>query len=301
MPRPRTLGSPSLRSFAFLLALALHAVAAVTLGAIELHPFGRDQEPSVLALSLGGAAPAAAVEVAGRDVVADDIREAPLPEPPPAEPIDYEVAQPALSPDLAQLIALPPQIESDAPLPRDPLLPLAEGRLPLKQGPSHEPWLADGGTDGAAASAAGATTAAGATGSVANGSGANATGAIPSGANAGAHAGAAAPAAGNDGAHDADATLSSPAPIYPRKAQVDHLEGEVVLLALVKADGTVEGCEVESSSGHDLLDQAARTALLRWKFKPRIVDGVARPFTARVPFRFTIPPKRGEARSSSAS
>ncbi len=87
------------------------------------------------------------------------------------------------------------------------------------------------------------------------------------------------------------ATEFTVTPTYPRQAVTLHLEGEVVLLALVKADGTVNGCEIESSSGHDLLDDAAKAALLQWRFKPHVVDGLARPFTARIPFQFFIPKK----------
>lgn len=84
-------------------------------------------------------------------------------------------------------------------------------------------------------------------------------------------------------------TLAAPAPVYPRRAIEQRIEGEVTLLALVRADGSVGACEVETSSGHALLDAAAKSALLRWRFKPRWRNGEARPFTARVPFRFTIP------------
>ena len=87
-----------------------------------------------------------------------------------------------------------------------------------------------------------------------------------------------------------DATTEyAPQPVYPRRAVEQRLEGEVTLLALVKADGTVGACEVETSSGHALLDEAAKVALLKWRFKPRFRDGELRPFTARVPFRFFIP------------
>jgi len=84
----------------------------------------------------------------------------------------------------------------------------------------------------------------------------------------------------------------APEPVYPRKAVRLGLSGTVVLLALVKANGVVEACEVESSSGHESLDQSAREALRRWRFRPRVVDGQPRPFTARVPFQF-IPRESG--------
>lgn len=88
---------------------------------------------------------------------------------------------------------------------------------------------------------------------------------------------------------DEVATTFAPAPIYPRAALRDRLEGRVVLLALVTADGKVEACEVLESSGHACFDDAARAGLLLWRFKPRFVDGVAKPFAARVPVRFERP------------
>ena len=78
-------------------------------------------------------------------------------------------------------------------------------------------------------------------------------------------------------------------PVYPKRAVDLGLEGEVTLLAQVLADGHVESCEIETSSGHELLDESARKALRKWRFKPRRTNGVAHPFVARVPFRFYIP------------
>ena len=81
----------------------------------------------------------------------------------------------------------------------------------------------------------------------------------------------------------------APNPVYPRRARELRQEGTVTLLALVKASGDVEACEVERSSGHPLLDEAGKKAVLGWRFKKRFVDGLAVPFTARVPLVFFIP------------
>jgi protein TonB len=83
-------------------------------------------------------------------------------------------------------------------------------------------------------------------------------------------------------------TIDAPVPDYPRQAQRKRQEGTVTLLADVRADGTVDGCRVETSSGFPLLDDAALAVLPTWRFKPRIVAGAAIPFIARVPFRFVI-------------
>lgn len=83
-------------------------------------------------------------------------------------------------------------------------------------------------------------------------------------------------------------TLDAPAPAYPRQALRKRQEGTVVLLADVRANGTVENARVESSSGFPLLDDAALDALERWRFKPRVTSEGSRPFVARVPFKFSI-------------
>lgn len=87
---------------------------------------------------------------------------------------------------------------------------------------------------------------------------------------------------------EAAETIDAPAPDYPRTARRKGQQGTVTLLAEVRADGTVSSCRVETSSGFPLLDQAALAVLPDWRFRQRLVAGSARPFTARVPFRFTI-------------
>lgn len=48
---------------------------------------------------------------------------------------------------------------------------------------------------------------------------------------------------------------------YPLKAVADRLEGEVLLAAVVQADGTIAEVRVMESSGFPLLDQAAVEAV----------------------------------------
>jgi protein TonB len=42
------------------------------------------------------------------------------------------------------------------------------------------------------------------------------------------------------------------------------------------------------SSGHRRLDEAARTAVLRWRFTPARRNGLAIPWTAKLPIRFRV-------------
>lgn len=60
----------------------------------------------------------------------------------------------------------------------------------------------------------------------------------------------------------------TPKPEYPAPATRRGWQGEVLLKALVDDLGEVTRVEVESSSGHDILDQAALKTVRRWKFDP---------------------------------
>jgi len=79
-------------------------------------------------------------------------------------------------------------------------------------------------------------------------------------------------------------------PRYPTSALSRRLEGEVELLILVGIDGRPESVTVTRSSGHGVLDRAARDHVLRrWVFEPSLRNGIAVPAYARVPVRFTLP------------
>lgn len=82
---------------------------------------------------------------------------------------------------------------------------------------------------------------------------------------------------------------SAPAPAYPPDALARELEGTVMLKVLVDVDGSPLSVEIERSSGHRRLDDAARRQVLRkWKFKPAIRDGQAIQVYGIVPVSFTL-------------
>jgi protein TonB len=70
-----------------------------------------------------------------------------------------------------------------------------------------------------------------------------------------------------------DAQRSCRQPEYPAASRRLQETGTVLLRFLVGVDGTVVESQIESSSGHDRLDQAAKEALSRCQFKPGTVDG----------------------------
>lgn len=70
-----------------------------------------------------------------------------------------------------------------------------------------------------------------------------------------------------------NASHSCDKPEYPAASKRLEEEGTVVVSFLIDVDGRVVDSRIEKSSGYDRLDQAARNALGRCKFKPGTVDG----------------------------
>lgn len=62
--------------------------------------------------------------------------------------------------------------------------------------------------------------------------------------------------------------LNNPAPTYPSFAQRRGWEGSVLLRVHVLAGGTPDNVQIATSSGRDLLDQAAINAVKTWTFIP---------------------------------
>lgn len=82
---------------------------------------------------------------------------------------------------------------------------------------------------------------------------------------------------------------SAPPPAYPREALRAGASGTVVLEVLVGVDGRPLRAEVLSSSGHRMLDLAARRQVLaRWAFKPALQAGVPVQAIGRVPVEFRL-------------
>ena len=62
-------------------------------------------------------------------------------------------------------------------------------------------------------------------------------------------------------------------PDYPRIAQTMRLSGTVVLRAKIGTDGEVH--ELETVSGHPILADAARKAVMQWRYRPTMLNGQA--------------------------
>ncbi len=64
-------------------------------------------------------------------------------------------------------------------------------------------------------------------------------------------------------------------PRYPLRAARRRVEGWVKVEFTITEDGAVKDAEVVESQPADIFDQAALRAIRKWKFKAKVIDGVA--------------------------
>ena len=80
----------------------------------------------------------------------------------------------------------------------------------------------------------------------------------------------------------------NPKPTYPQEAKEKGYEGEVILRVEVLPDGRVGQVEVKNSSGYELLDRSALTAVKQWKFIPAKKGETPIPLWVNVPVKFQL-------------
>lgn len=83
----------------------------------------------------------------------------------------------------------------------------------------------------------------------------------------------------------------SPPPSYPRIARRYGWEGTAEYLVQINAQGRATSLALVKSSGHDVLDEAAKKAILSWIFHPGSENGLAVAGELLVPIRFHLTPK----------
>jgi periplasmic protein TonB len=79
-------------------------------------------------------------------------------------------------------------------------------------------------------------------------------------------------------------------PQYPRDALMRGIEGWVRLRFTINPDGSVSDPVVIAAEPPRMFNREAMRAILRWKFRPRIVDGQAVPRQAEQIIEFKITP-----------
>jgi len=79
-------------------------------------------------------------------------------------------------------------------------------------------------------------------------------------------------------------------PKYPQLAIKQHIDGEVILYAIIRKDGHVDSIQVVRSVDPEL-DHNAVEALSRWEFRPATREGqpVELEAVIHIPFHFNPP------------
>jgi protein TonB len=94
------------------------------------------------------------------------------------------------------------------------------------------------------------------------------------------------------------AYIEPPQPKYPPESRRSGEEGLVVLRVLINEIGGVARVDVERSSGHSRLDDAACQAVRRARFRPYVENGVARMALATIPIEFSWKSRRADKSAS---
>jgi protein TonB len=80
----------------------------------------------------------------------------------------------------------------------------------------------------------------------------------------------------------------NPKPLYPKEARKKGFQGEVVLKVEVLSNGLVGQVEVKKSSGHEILDRSALSAVRHWKFFPATRGENAISSWVNIPIKFQL-------------
>jgi len=92
--------------------------------------------------------------------------------------------------------------------------------------------------------------------------------------------------------------LSQPNPVYPPVAKAAHVQGVVILRAVISKQGTIENLEVVS--GPPMLRASANEAVKQWTYKPYILEGEPVEVETTINVNFTFGDSLSPAGSPSA-
>ena len=90
------------------------------------------------------------------------------------------------------------------------------------------------------------------------------------------------------------AYLNNPPPAYPAISKRLGEQGRVVVRVLIDEKGLPQQAELQTSSGHARLDQAALNAVMSWRYVPGRKAGRAQAMWFNVPITFDLKPARDE-------
>jgi periplasmic protein TonB len=75
-------------------------------------------------------------------------------------------------------------------------------------------------------------------------------------------------------------------PVYPQIAKTAHIQGTVMLHAIIDKDGSIQ--ELQYLSGPPLLMRAAMDAVRQWKYSPTLLNGEAVPVETQIQVIFSL-------------
>src|SRR5690242_4641085 len=101
--------------------------------------------------------------------------------------------------------------------------------------------------------------------------------------------------------YTSSAIIQRVAPVYPTSARVRHIEGTVVLGVVIAQDGSL--LHAETVSGDPALVRAALEAVMKWRYRPTLVEGkpVEVATTITLDFKLDGPPSSPSAHPSASA
>ncbi|HEY2255097.1 MAG TPA: energy transducer TonB, partial [Variovorax sp.] len=82
--------------------------------------------------------------------------------------------------------------------------------------------------------------------------------------------------------------LQNPKPVYPAMSKRLGEQGKTLLRVLIGVDGLPKQVSIKTTSGYDRLDEAARAAVMNWRFVPGKRNGVAEAMEYDVPINWIL-------------
>ncbi|MDB5732190.1 MAG: energy transducer TonB, partial [Variovorax sp.] len=82
--------------------------------------------------------------------------------------------------------------------------------------------------------------------------------------------------------------LQNPKPVYPSMSKRLGEQGKTIVRVLIGADGLPQQASIRQSSGFERLDEAARAAVMSWRYVPGKRNGVAEPMEFNVPINWVL-------------
>ncbi|MDM0016545.1 energy transducer TonB [Variovorax sp. J22R187] len=82
--------------------------------------------------------------------------------------------------------------------------------------------------------------------------------------------------------------LQNPKPVYPAMSKRLGEQGKTIVRVLIGVDGLPKQASIRQSSGYERLDEAARTAVMGWRYVPGKRNGVVEPMEFNVPINWVL-------------